>query len=55
MLSGTVIKAIGLGATLVGMGATLVNDWVSERKMEEKIEEEVNKAFAEREKTEEES
>lgn len=52
MLSGKLIKAIGLAATLVGMGATLVNDWVNERKMEEKIQEEVNKALAEREKTE---
>ena len=55
MMTGTVIKAIGIGATVIGMGVEFVNDWVSEKKMEEKIEEKVNEAFAKRENKEEES
>lgn len=50
MLKGNLIKGIGLAATVVGMGATLLTDWVNERKMEEKIKEKVDEALAEREK-----
>jgi peptide deformylase len=48
MLTGTVIKGIGLAATAIGVGATLVTDWVNEKKMEEKIDEKINKRFAEK-------
>lgn len=50
MLKENLIKGIGLAATVVGMGATLLTDWVNERKMEEKIKEKVDEALAEREK-----
>lgn len=33
------IKILGLIATAVGMGATILTDWVNEKKMDEKIEE----------------
>ncbi len=39
------IKAIGLAATVIGMAATLVSNWVDDKKMEEKIEERVNEAM----------
>lgn len=41
-----IIKILGLAATVIGIGATLVTDWVNEKKMEEKIEEKVNSALA---------
>lgn len=53
MISGAVIKGIGLAATAVGVGATLVTDWVNERKMDDKIEQKVNECFAKREKEKE--
>ena len=46
MMPGTVIKAIGIGATVIGMGLEFVNNWVDEKKMEEMIEEKVNEALA---------
>ena len=47
------IKLIGFTATIIGLGASLVTDWVNEQKMDEKIEEKVSEALAE--KNEEES
>ena len=44
------IKILGIVATVVGMGATLLSDWVNEKKMDKKILEKVNEAFANREK-----
>lgn len=44
-----VIKCIGIAATIIGMGATLITDWVNEKKMDEKIEEKVNEALARKE------
>lgn len=46
----TTTAMIGLVASAVGMGATVVSNWVDERKMDEKIEKKVNEALAEREK-----
>lgn len=46
MNSTKLIKILGLVATAVGMGATLLTDWVNEKKMEEKIEECVNEKLA---------
>ena len=40
------IKALGIFATIVGVGATLLTDYVNEKKMDEKIEEKVNAALA---------
>jgi predicted transcriptional regulator len=46
MLNKGLIKIIGLLASLLGIGASLVSDWVSEKKMDEKIAEKVAEAFA---------
>ena len=46
------IKILGMAATAIGMGATLITDWVNDKKMDEKIEEKVNEALAEREEEE---
>lgn len=47
-MTGAMIKGIGIAATAIGMGATLITDWVNEKKMDEKIEEKVNEALANR-------
>ncbi len=49
-MNGKIIKAIGLIATVAGVGVNLVTDWVNEKKMDEKIEEKVNEALALRDK-----
>lgn len=46
----SMIKIIGLVATLVGLGATLLTDWVNDKKMEGKIMEHLNEAIAQLEK-----
>lgn len=47
-MTGAMIKGIGIAATAIGMGATIITDWVNEKKMDEKIEEKVNEALANR-------
>ena len=42
----TTLKIIGIAASAVGTGATLVGGWVNEKKMNQKIEAEVAKAIA---------
>ncbi len=54
-MTGAVIKGIGLAATVIGMGTSLITDWVNEKKMDEKIEEKVNEALSRRDKNEEKS
>lgn len=49
------IKVLGLAATVIGVAATLVTDWVNEQKMDEKIEEKVNEALTKRDEEMEES
>ncbi len=39
------IKILGIAATVIGMGATLVTDWVNDKKMDGKIEEKVIEAL----------
>lgn len=51
----TMIKVLGMAATIIGFGVTVLSDWVNDQKMDEKIEEKVNAALAERENEEEES
>lgn len=46
------IKAIGVTATVIGVGVNLITDWVNEQKMDEKIEENVSEALARRDKDE---
>ena len=48
MFNAKMVKILGLVATAVGMGATLLTDWVNEKKMDERIEEKVNEALAKR-------
>ena len=47
-MNGKLIKILGIAATVIGMGATLITDWVNDKKMDEKIEEKVNEALAKR-------
>lgn len=49
------IKVLGLAATVIGVAATLVTDWVNDQKMDEKIEAKVNEALAKRDEEMEES
>ena len=46
------IKAIGVAATVIGVGVNLITDWVYEQKMDEKIEEKVYEELAQRAKDE---
>lgn len=46
MINAKMVKILGLVATAVGMGATLLTDWVNEKKMEEKIDERINEKLA---------
>lgn len=43
------IKVLGIAASVIGMGSTLITDWVDDKKEDEKIEEKVNEALAKRE------
>lgn len=52
MLNNGVIKGIGIAATVVGVGVSLVTDWVADKKMDEKIEDKVNEALAKRDEEE---
>ena len=46
------IKAIGVEATVIGVGVNIITDWVTEKKIDEKIEENVSEALARRDKDE---
>ena len=46
MKNAKLIKILGLVAPVVGMGATLLTDWVNEKKMDEKIDECVTEKLA---------
>lgn len=46
MINANMVKILGLVAATVGMGATLLTDWVNEKKMEEKIDECINEKLA---------
>lgn len=47
-LSSSLIKVLGILATVVGIGANLLSDFVGEKKTDAKIQEKVNKALAEK-------
>ena len=53
MFTSELIKGIGLAATAVGVGATLVTDWVNDKKMDQKIEDKVNEALSKKKEEEE--
>lgn len=46
------IKAIGVAATVIGVGVDLITGWVVEQKMDGQIEEKVSEALARRDKDE---
>lgn len=41
----SLVKFLGITATLLGAGTTVLSDWVNEKQMDEKIEEKVNEAL----------
>ncbi len=49
MKSKTLIKIIGLAATIIGAGMAIVSDLVNEQKMKDEVASEVAKAIAEKE------
>ena len=46
MNNAKLVNILGLVAATVGMGATLLTDWVNEKNMEEKIDERINEKLA---------
>lgn len=52
MLTGNLIKVLGIIASAVGIGASLLSGWVEDKKMDERIDVKVNEALAKREKGE---
>ena len=44
-MNSNLIKILGIAATVIGVGATLVTDWVNDKKMDEKIEQKVIEAL----------
>lgn len=45
-MNGKVIKIIGFVATIVGLGASLVTDWVNDKKLDDKVSTKVSEAIA---------
>ena len=56
-MTGGLLKAIGIGATIVGVGATVIGDWAKEKQDEEIIKDEaeagVNRGLGKKEDDEE--
>lgn len=46
MNNSKLIKILGMVATIGGVAATLLTDWVNEKKMDEKIDETINAKLA---------
>lgn len=40
------IKILGVAASAIGIGATLLTDWVNDKKLDEKIDERINERLA---------
>lgn len=53
-MNGKIVKIVGIIATVLGIGASVVTDWVSERKMEQMVDEKVKEALANTNKEEDE-
>lgn len=47
-MNSKIIRIIGLAATVIGLGANLINVWADEQKMNEQIDKKVNEALAKR-------
>lgn len=45
-MNSKLIKILGIVATVVGTGATLLSGWVEDKKLDEKINTKVTEAFA---------
>ena len=56
-MTGGLLKAIGIGATIVGVGATVIGDWAKDKQNEQIIKDEaeaaVNRALGKKEDEEE--
>ena len=48
MVSKGILKVIGVAVTIIGMGATLVSDWVDDLRVEKEIEEKINEILDQR-------
>ena len=46
MINAKMVKILGIVATTVGTGVTLLTNWVNEKKMEERIDERINEKLA---------
>lgn len=46
MMNGKLVKVIGFAATLVGMGATIVSNWVNDKNLDAKVDSKVTEALA---------
>ena len=44
-MNSNLIKILGIAATAIGIGATLITDWVNDKKLDEKIEQKVIEAL----------
>ena len=44
-MNSKLIKILGIAATAIGMGVTLITDWVNDKKMDEKITKKVTEAL----------
>lgn len=44
-MNSKLIKILGMAATAISIGATLITGWVEDKKMDEKITEKVTEAF----------
>lgn len=55
MIAGALLKGIGFATSAVGLGVTVLSDWVNEQKMKEQVKLEVNEALANRNENDEES
>lgn len=44
----TLMKILGIASTIIGAGATVVSEFVNEKKMDEKIAEKVAEALADK-------
>ncbi len=53
-MNGKIVKIIGFAATILGLGASVVTDWVNERKMEQMVDEKVKEALTTNEEDEDE-
>lgn len=49
MKNDKLIKIIGIAATVVGVGVSLVSNWVNDKNLDMKVDEKIAKALADKE------